>query len=179
MGWTTFRGPALPVGGLQTPCCGSEASKGTQKDYWVPADHECSTYPEGSPRAFCPGKRDFLRGFARQKRPHTGRSMSRQVIRLHPAAPAKPAESAPCNGCGVCCAAEPCPIGVLVSGRRSGACAALAWSEAAQLYRCALVTDPSATLPWLPVALAPLLSRLARRWISAASGCDSSLVVEG
>jgi len=104
--------------------------------------------------------------------------MSRQVIRLHPAAPAKPAETAPCNGCGVCCAAEPCPVGVLLSGRRSGACTALTWSEQAGLYRCGLVADPRAVLPRLPAALAPAVSRLARRWISAASGCDSSLVVE-
>lgn len=104
--------------------------------------------------------------------------MSRQVIRLHPAAPAKPAETAPCNGCGVCCAAEPCPLGVLLSGRRSGACTALTWSAPAGAYRCGLVADPRAVLPRLPVALAPAVSRLARRWISAASGCDSSLVVE-
>jgi hypothetical protein len=104
--------------------------------------------------------------------------MSRQVIRLHPAAPAKPAERAPCNGCGVCCAAEPCPVGVLVSGRRTGACAALSWNRDASLYRCGLVSSPGVVLPRLPRALAPLVSRLARRWISAASGCDSSLVVE-
>jgi len=73
--------------------------------------------------------------------------MSRQVIRLHPAAPEKPAETAPCNGCGVCCAAEPCPIGVLVSGRRSGACAALSWHDDAGLYRCGLVADPRGVLP--------------------------------
>ena len=104
--------------------------------------------------------------------------MSRQVIRLHPAAPAKPAETAPCNGCGVCCAAEPCPVGVLVSGRRTGACAALSWDGDAGLYRCGLVSAPRRVLPWLPAVLAPLASRLARRWISAASGCDSSLVIE-
>ena len=104
--------------------------------------------------------------------------MSRQVIRLHPDAPSKPAEGRPCNGCGVCCAAEPCPIGVLVSGRRTGACAALDWRAEAGLYRCGLVAAPRDILPWLPAALAPLLSRLARRWISAASGCDSSLVVD-
>jgi hypothetical protein len=104
--------------------------------------------------------------------------MSRQVIRLHPAAPAKPAEAAPCNGCGVCCAAEPCPIGVLVSGRRTGACVALQWNPGAGLYRCGMVDAPRTVLPRLPRALAPLVSRLARRWISAASGCDSNLVVE-
>ena len=104
--------------------------------------------------------------------------MSRQLIRIHPDAPPKPAENAACNGCGVCCAAEPCPIGVLVSGRRHGACAALLWSSDAGLYRCGLVSAPCTVLPWLPAPLARLLSRLARRWISAASGCDSDLVVE-
>ena len=105
-------------------------------------------------------------------------TMSRQVIRLHPAAPAKPPEAAPCNGCGVCCAAEPCPVGVLVSGRRTGACRALSWHAETGLYRCGLVSDPRIALPHLPRALAPLVSRLARRWISAASGCDSDLIVE-
>jgi hypothetical protein len=104
--------------------------------------------------------------------------MSRQVIRLHPDAPPKPSETAPCNGCGVCCAAEPCPVGVLVSGRRTGACAALLWKSDAGRYRCGLVGAPTQVLRWLPAAAAPLVSRLARRWISAASGCDSSLVVE-
>ena len=104
--------------------------------------------------------------------------MPHQVIRIHPAAPPKPAEAAPCNGCGVCCAAEPCPAGVLVTGRRTGACAALQWRDDAGLYRCGLVSAPSEVLRWLPRALAPLASRLARRWISAASGCDSNLVVE-
>jgi len=105
--------------------------------------------------------------------------MSRQVIRLHPAAPPKPPETAPCNGCGVCCAAEPCPIGVLVTGRRTGACAALSWNPDAGIYRCGLVAEPTSVLRWLPATFAPLLSRLARRWISAASGCDSDLLVEG
>ena len=104
--------------------------------------------------------------------------MSRQVIQIHPAAPAKPAPAAPCNGCGVCCAAEPCPLGMLVSGRRHGACAALAWNPDAGLYRCGLVAAPREVLPWLPAPLAPLLSRLARRWIAAASGCDSDLLVD-
>ena len=70
------------------------------------------------------------------------------------------------------------PIGVLVSGRRAGACAALSWSDDAGLYRCGLVGSPTTVLPRLPRVLAPLVSRLARRWISAASGCDSSLVAE-
>lgn len=104
--------------------------------------------------------------------------MSAQVIRIHPEAPPKPPETAPCNGCGVCCAAQPCPVGVLVSGSRRGACRALAWSSGEGRYRCQLVADPRAVLPWLPRTLAPLARRLVLRWISAASGCDSDFVVE-
>ena len=104
--------------------------------------------------------------------------MSRQIIRLHPDAPRKPPPAAPCNGCGVCCAAEPCPVGVLVSRRRHGACRALLWNDAAARYRCGLAADPAAVLPQLPRWAAPLVRRLALRWISAASGCDSDLVVE-
>jgi hypothetical protein len=107
--------------------------------------------------------------------------MSHQVIRLHRAAPPKPPEAAPCNGCGICCAAEPCPIGVLVSGRRTGACKALMWVDDEEIgggrYRCGMVGAPQVVVPRLPRALAPLVSRLALRWISAASGCDSSLAI--
>jgi hypothetical protein len=100
------------------------------------------------------------------------------VILLHVDAPAKPAEGASCNGCGLCCAAEPCPAGVLVSGRRTGACKALQWSDAERRYLCGLVADPSRVLAWLPRRLAPLASRLAWRWIASATGCDASLAVE-
>jgi hypothetical protein len=101
--------------------------------------------------------------------------MSHRVIHLHPAAPGKPAEGAACNGCGVCCAADPCPVGMLVSGRRNGACDALAWDDGQRRYRCGMASDPSRVLRWLPAALAPLVRRLSLRWIAAARGCDSDL----
>ena len=91
--------------------------------------------------------------------------MSVQTIRIHAAAPPKPALGGACNGCGVCCAAEPCPLGVLVSGRRKGACRALRWSEAAARYRCGLAT-------------LPVLGPLARRLIGAGRGCDSDAEVD-
>jgi hypothetical protein len=94
------------------------------------------------------------------------------VIHLHPAAPSKPPEGAACNGCGVCCAAEPCPLGMLLSRRRSGACKALQWDGPAGRYVCGALADPAAWLPWLPGALA---RTLVRRWIAAARGCDSTL----
>ena len=101
-----------------------------------------------------------------------------RVILLHVDAPPKPAEGASCNGCGLCCATEPCPVGVLVSRKRVGACDALQWSDSDGRYFCGLVSDPTRVMPWLPAPLAPLLSRLARRWIASAAGCDSSLVTE-
>ncbi len=95
-----------------------------------------------------------------------------RVIYLHAAAPAKPAYGQRCNGCGLCCAAAPCPLGMLISRRRQGACVALLWSEAQQRYLCGAVAAPQRHLPWLPAALARWL---AWRWISAASGCDADI----
>jgi hypothetical protein len=89
-------------------------------------------------------------------------------------APPKPATGEPCNGCGVCCLFEPCPLGALLSRRRRGACAALHWDEAASRYRCGALAEPQRHLPWLPMAW---VRRLARRWIAAGIGCDADLDV--
>jgi hypothetical protein len=75
---------------------------------------------------------------------------------------------------------------MVLSGRRRGACDALRWQDDLRAYRCGAMIDPEAVLrqapaPWLrglaPV-LGPVLKRLARRWIAAGTGCDSSLEVE-
>jgi hypothetical protein len=89
---------------------------------------------------------------------------SQRVILLHPEAPAKPELGAACNGCGVCCAAEPCPVGMLASLRRRGACRLLRWDG--QRYRCGAL------------AAAGLLAPLLRRWIAAGIGCDSDLLAQ-
>ena len=104
--------------------------------------------------------------------------MATTLIYLHPAAPAKPAVGAACNGCGLCCAWQPCPLGMLVSGRRQGACDALRWDEGARRYHCALVSGPSDLWPRLPAALGRPLQALARRWIAAGAGCDCDAEVE-
>jgi hypothetical protein len=110
------------------------------------------------------------------------RHPSHQVICIHAAAPPKPAWGAPCNGCGVCCLAEPCPVGMLVSRRRTGACAAVTWVEEEQRYRCGVVLAPAAHLPrWLramPRAGQRGLVRLALRFIAAGKGCDSDAELE-
>lgn len=99
----------------------------------------------------------------------------RRVIHIHPSAPPKPALGAACNGCGWCCAAEPCPLGVLVSRRRHGACAALVWHEPRSRYGCGVLESPARHLPllgWLPRAWA---QRWVARWIAAGRGCDADL----
>ncbi len=97
------------------------------------------------------------------------------VVWLEPAAPLKPPEGAPCNGCGLCCLAEPCPLGVLVSRRRTGPCAALLWSDAQQRYLCGMVQEPGAVTGWTQSWAVRLQRALARRWIAAGVGCDASL----
>jgi hypothetical protein len=102
-------------------------------------------------------------------------------IAIHPAAPPKPAEGAACNGCGVCCLVEPCPVGMLVSRKRRGACVALVWSEDEASYRCGMASQPQEHLPgWLAArpAMRSLASRWAKRVISAGTGCDSNLQPE-
>ena len=101
-----------------------------------------------------------------------------QVIHIHPEAPPKPALGAPCNGCGVCCLTEPCPLGQLISRKRSGACDALRWDSAQRLYRCGVLSDTEGVLGARWRWAAPLLRRLAGRWIAAGVGCDASLQLE-
>jgi hypothetical protein len=99
----------------------------------------------------------------------------RTVIQIHPAAALKPEQGEPCNGCGVCCAAEPCPVGMLVSRSRTGACAALTWVEAESRYRCGVALQPQR---FMPAWLAPAVGRVALRFIAAGKGCDCSFAVE-
>lgn len=107
------------------------------------------------------------------------------TIHIHPRAPSKAPEGVACNGCGVCCLFEPCPLGVVLSRSRVGACAALRWQDALGQYRCGAIIAPgevlAAALPrrtrWLAPWLAPLLRRWGGRWIAAGTGCDSSLEV--
>jgi hypothetical protein len=103
--------------------------------------------------------------------------MPQQIIHIHPSAPPKPAFGEECNGCGVCCLAEPCPIGQIVSRRRHGACVAVIWSKSQSRYRCGMVDNPRARLPWLPGWMLPAVKRLALRWIASAKGCDCDLGV--
>lgn len=101
-----------------------------------------------------------------------------QIIHLHRQAPPKPPMGLPCNGCGLCCAAETCPLARLRFLRRQGPCPALEWTAAGPTgeparYRCGLLLRPRHYWPGLPAWAAPLARRLTRRWIAAGSACDS------
>ncbi|MGP3505246.1 hypothetical protein [Paracidovorax citrulli] len=101
-----------------------------------------------------------------------------QVVFWHRDAPPQPAFGAPCNGCGLCCLAEPCPLGMVVSRRRTGPCKALLWSPAAVpdasgRYVCGMVADPAAVTGWRRAWALRWIARLARRWIAAGQGCDA------
>lgn len=97
---------------------------------------------------------------------------SSRVVLIHPLAPPAPGFGQPCNGCGLCCLMEPCPVGIAVTRRRTGPCEALIWGSEAAAYRCGVLSAPGQFVPWLP---ARLVQRLARRWIAAGAGCDARL----
>ena len=110
-----------------------------------------------------------------------------QIIYIEPAAPPKPPEGQPCNGCGGCCLSEPCPLGRWISRRATGACDALRWSPALARYQCGAMTEPDALVQarwpghgraWLRALGHRMLAWLAPRWIAAGQGCDCSLEVQ-
>lgn len=111
---------------------------------------------------------------------HTAAATMPRIVHIHVEAPPKPPAGQPCNGCGLCCLAEPCPIGMLASRRRQGPCVLLRWDETQRLYRCgAVLPRPARRLPLVGQAPARLLdrlrARLAARWIAAGAGCDADL----
>jgi len=104
--------------------------------------------------------------------------MTVQTIIIHPQAPAKPGVGQPCNGCGICCLAETCPVARLRFLRRHGPCPALEWHSGDSRYRCGLLARPAFYLPGLPRPGAGLAKRLLARWIAAGIGCDCDAQME-
>lgn len=105
--------------------------------------------------------------------------MARQpIILIHADAPAKPAVGAACNGCGLCCLYAPCPLGMLVSRKRRGACHALRWQPHERRYRCGLLAAPGLSgRVGVRAALHRWRLVLLRRWIAAGVGCDADLAI--
>ncbi|MBV8467961.1 MAG: hypothetical protein JO218_18615 [Burkholderiales bacterium] len=101
-----------------------------------------------------------------------------QHVILYREAPPKPAFGAPCNGCGVCCAAEPCPVGRRLFRVEAGACPALVWLADEGRYACGVLRDPHSYLRFLPRSAEGLARRWIARRIAAGAGCDSDASVE-
>lgn len=100
--------------------------------------------------------------------------MRHTVIWLRAEAPQKPAAGMPCNGCGACCACEPCPVGIVFLRQRHGSCRALEWDAGARIYRCGMLLRPAQYLPLLPRIAHSVARRLMRRWIAADTACDAA-----
>lgn len=104
--------------------------------------------------------------------------MSAQTIHVHREAPPKPAEGEPCNGCGVCCMLETCPVARLRFLQTKGPCPALQWLDDEKRYLCGLLVEPGKYFGWLPAKRNDTARRLFARWISAGQGCDCDADVQ-
>jgi len=95
-----------------------------------------------------------------------------QIIELHPLAPAKPDYGAQCNGCGMCCAAEPCPVALLFLWQFKGGCRALLWENATNRYVCGMVVSPDQYVRLMPTFLRERMGRFFAKRIASEYGCD-------
>jgi len=86
----------------------------------------------------------------------------------------KPAEGAPCNGCGLCCIAEPCGISLQLGATAGQSCPFLIYEEAR--FWCGVIKRPLAVLPHLGLTAekAGALSEAAADALGGVGGgCDS------
>lgn len=84
--------------------------------------------------------------------------------------PPKPAFGQACNGCGYCCAAEPCGIALeYISPHLAGPCPALEFEDGR--FHCGMVRRPGLymSLPndWADAFLGPLFARM----LGVGKGC--------
>ncbi|HEY3299523.1 MAG TPA: hypothetical protein VGJ90_02030 [Methylophilaceae bacterium] len=96
-----------------------------------------------------------------------------QTITIHALAPEKPLVGQTCNGCGVCCALEPCPVSLLLLWPHQPSCRALTWDDTKQRYLCGMVVAPSKHLKIIPHFANKIAAKLFKRWIAADQKCDS------
>ena len=83
----------------------------------------------------------------------------------------KPAEGAPCNGCGECCQAEACFLSVELLKSSATPCIALEFDGAA--YRCGLVARPGHYLG-TPEFGDGALAEVIAGSLGIGTGCDSN-----
>jgi len=96
--------------------------------------------------------------------------------------PSKPKSGSSCNGCGVCCIAETCAVGLEAFGLSHQVCPALYWEE--NRFYCGLMTRPFEYIQpemdgsYLSKAIHGFGEELSASYyqdlIGAAKGCDSA-----
>ena len=95
-------------------------------------------------------------------------------VMVHALAPAKPMSGQPCNGCGVCCALNVCPLGRLVYFKIHGPCPGSHWIDELRRYRCSLLDGRQDPVRGQPT----LVARWVSRAIAAGRGCDFDASIE-
>lgn len=89
--------------------------------------------------------------------------------------PIKPAHGSPCNGCGLCCAMEPCGVAreFIPNHPEEGPCLALEWE--AGRFSCGMIRRPShyMRLPndWADGVLGEMIADA----LGAGRGCDAEV----
>lgn len=101
-----------------------------------------------------------------------------QTVALHPLAPPKPDYGAPCNGCGGCCAAGPCPVAHVFLLQIKGECQALLWQDDASRYVCGMVVCPDRYVRLIPQRWRERGGRFFASRIAAGLGCDFAAEIE-
>ncbi len=86
----------------------------------------------------------------------------------------KPAYGSPCNGCGLCCKNELCPLGAFVFNDWKGPCPALHENDGQ--FSCGLVNKPETYAPVLTaISGKDAMSKAALHLIGSGAGCDARL----
>ena len=98
--------------------------------------------------------------------------MHQKIIELHALAPDKPDCGVRCNGCGVCCAVEPCPVGHIYLFQFRGKCRALLWQDEASRYVCGMVVCPDHYMSLIPERWREHFGKFFASRIAAGAGCD-------
>lgn len=103
--------------------------------------------------------------------------MATKIIEIHALAPNKPPYASACNGCGVCCAAEPCPVAFILLMQFNGSCGALEWQVESNRYVCGLVGRPDHYVWWIPKRWRVQVGQFVLSRIASGIGCDSDVDV--
>jgi hypothetical protein len=95
-----------------------------------------------------------------------------QIIEIHPMAPHKPEFGTHCNGCGVCCAAEPCPVAFIFLFQFKGRCRALLWQNDTGRYVCGMVVCSDQYVKLIPKRFRESMGKYFATRIATEVGCD-------